>query len=464
MSHDRISRRRALATGATGLLVALAGCSDESGDDGSDGSDGGSGSPDGSDGTATPTPAATATPTATATPGPQLRYPELAAQTRLVTENVVWLGAERDRAMTRLRTLANGAVGVARELRGASSVTQSGITRLEDATTAVAEFVRQNVQPYFPVQEAVTKGNNVYVQQVKLAAGRGDTRALDEALGRLQTFYGNYTKRAYFESQFPNDVVHARLYDRMTRDDSKKMAFGLFHPKSGYVAVSHADLEPDDIDANGVPHHTHTWGDTHLVTAHVHDHPDLHSTRDHQNEPADRLVYAYNRSTGGFDILTDGKPDQQRMDAYVVDRTDIFGPVRLPDRHLDEAFVTVSRTDTEKIDGEPVPHGRNFGDNVPIHLQRFESAEATRAAVEDLLAANVFEQGTTRIRANDDENARDWRRVYYARDGDSLYAYMLDLGAMLVTVAPGQTEWGSRADWPGPVRDCWLGDASPQDT
>lgn len=453
---DRLSRRRVVAAGATGLVAALAGCSDGSGTsaDGSGGGDGSGGS-GGGGGDATPTPS----PTPTATPGPQLRYPELTAQTELVVENVVWLATERDRVMTRLRSLANRPVGVARELREASSVTQSDITRLEDATTAVAEFVRQNVQPYFPVNEAVANGNNVHLQQVKLAAERGDPRALDGALERLRTFYTNYTKRSYFDTRFPNDVVHERLYDRMTRDDDNSLAFGLFHP-SGYVAVCHADKKPDKINENGVPQHEHTWNDTHVVAAHVHEHADLHPVRNHRNEPVDRLVYAYNRSTGAFDILTDDAPDQQRMDEYVVARSDIFAPVRLTDRHRDEAFLTVSRTDT--VDKEDL--GRNFGDNTVVHLQRFESAEATTRAVEDLLAADVFQQGTARVRENDDDDAREWRRVYYTREDASLYAYMLDLGQVLVTTAPSETEWGNRVDWPGAIRDTWLGDASPQDT
>jgi hypothetical protein len=462
MTDDRISRRRALATGATGLLVALAGCSDETGDGGSgSGGSGGSGESGGSGGSGGSSDATnTPSPTPTATPGPQLQYPELAAQTELVTENVVWLGSERDRAMTRLRTLSNRPVGIARELREASSVTQSDITRLEDATTAVAEFVRQNIQPYFPVQDAVTNGNNTFVQQVKLAAERGDTRALGQALERLRTFYSNYTKRSYFDSRFPKDVVYERLYDRMTRDDTEKMAFGLFQPSSDYVAVSHADLEPDDINEDGVPQHSHTWDDTHVVTAHVHEHDDLHSARDHTNEPVDRLVYAYNRSTGGFDILTDDAPDQPRMDAYVIAQSDIFGPIRLPDRHVDEAFVTVSRTDSPN----EKDLGTEFGDNLPIHLQRFDSTEETRNVVKDLLAANVFEQGTTRIREESNEDAREWRRIFYTKEGASLYTYMLELGEVLVTVAPSETEWGNRADWPGAVRETWLGDASPQDT
>jgi hypothetical protein len=439
-----------VVTGAAGLLGALAGCSDES-PESSGGSGGESGG--GSDDTPTPTPTASGTPTA------ELRYPELAAQTGLVAENVVWLGAERDEMMTQLRIRTNRVLGAIQSIRNASSVTQNDLTRLEDATTAVAEFVRQNVQPYFPVQNAVTNGNNTFVQQVKLAAERGDSGSLDQALQRAQTFYVNYTKSTYFDDQFPNDVVHARLYDRMTRDDTDKMLFGLFYPATDHVAICHADREPDDISENGVPHHEHTWESGHVVTAHAHPHGDAHEVEDHENEPVDRLVYAYNRETGAFDVLEDDEPDEQGMDEYVVRRSDVFAPIRLTDRHVDEAFLTVSSTETQ--DDEDL--GRNFGDNLPVHLQRFGTAREAEAAVEDLLAANVFQQGVGRIQ-DDDDDAREWRRVYYTRGEATLYAYMLQVGQVVVTAAPAETEWGNRADWPGALVDCWLGDPSPQDT
>lgn len=196
-----------------------------------------------------------------------------------------------------------------------------------------------------------------------------------------------------------------------------------------------------------------------MVTAHAHPHGDSHDVEDHRNEPVDRLVYAYNRETGEFDVLGDDAPDQQRMDEYVVRHSGIFAPVRLTDRHLDEAFVTVSNTATE----DEVDLGRAFGDNLPVHLQRFGTAREATAAVEEILAANVFQQGVGRIQ-EDDADAREWRRIYYTRGEATFYAYLLELGQVVVTAAPAETEWGNRVDWPGPLVDCWLGDPSPQDT
>jgi len=48
-----------------------------------------------------------------------------------------------------------------------------------------------------------------------------------------------------------------------------------------------------------------------------------HDVENHRNEPVDRLVYAYNRETEKFDVIGDD------------------APVRLTDRHLNEAFVTM---------------------------------------------------------------------------------------------------------------------------
>jgi hypothetical protein len=443
--RTRLGRRR-VVIGTAGLLAALAGCSGEDPAEEGGGGDGGGGGGGGGDSTSpTPTPSPTGTPTVT-TP-----YPDLAEQTATVVESVVWHATEHGQVMTQLRVLANRVVGVAGELRDASSVTENDLIRLEDATTSVAEFVRQNVQPYYPVENAVTNGDNTYVQQVKLAAERGDSRGLDRALGRTRTYYKNYTRRSFFETQYPNDVVHERLYDRLTRDDATNVLFGLFHPGGDYVGVTHRDAT-EDLDTDGVPQFTHEWESGHVTTTHVHPHDEgLHDLRDHEDEPADRRVYAYDRENGVVDVLRDDAPDQQRMDEYVVERNDVFGPVRERAAHDDEFYVEVGNADAE------------FGDSLPVYVQLFPSARDARRTVEGLLAADVFEQGTDRIIENREE-AREWRRVFYTRGEATFYAYMIVLGDVVVTAAPSETEWGSRVDWPGPLVDCWLGDQTPLDT
>jgi hypothetical protein len=449
VTTDRLTRRRVVA-GATGLLAALAGCSSENPNDGGGGDDGEGGGGDGGDGgeedVASPSPS----PTPSGTPTATTPYPELAQQTATVAGSVLWHATEYESVVTRLRVLANRVVGVANELREARSVTQNDLTRLEDATTATAEFVRQNVQPYYPVENAVTNGDNTYVQQVKLAAERGDSGGLRQALGRVRTYYGNYARSTFLETQYPNDVIHERLYDRMTRDDATNVLFGLFHPGSGYVGVTHRDAT-EALDTDGVPQFTHEWDSGHVTAAHVHPHDeDLHDLRDHGDEPTDRRVYAYDRANGVVDILRDDSPDEQRMDSYVVARSDVFAPVR-DASHDDEFYVEVGYTNAE------------FATTLPVHVQVFPSARDAERTVEGLLAADVFQQGTDRIVENRDE-AREWRRVFYTRGEATLYAYMLVVGEVVLAVAPAETEWGSRVDWPGPLADCWLGDQTPLDT
>ena len=464
--RETFTRRRVVA-GTTGLIAALAGCGGESPAD----EDGPTDSATGGGGTPTPQ----QTPTVTATP--QAVNADLADQTSVVARNVVWHATEYDDTMRQIRILANRVVGVVSDLRGSDSVTTAELTRLEDATTAMAEFVRQNVQPYYPVSDTVANGNNRFVQQVKLASERGDTGALDTELQRTGTFYRNYTRRAFAETQFPNDVVHERLYDLMTRDDSTNVLFGLFHPGGDYVAVSHED-RTDDIKTDGVPQHFHEFDTGHVVATIVHEHDEgTHTTSNHQSEsvsgrvepdgrrvePVDRRVYAYNRETGRVDILADTEPDKPRMesnvaniDPYVPEQTDIFGPVRVDDAN-DEFYVEFGYAEDPDEEASP------FASSLVGQFQTFSTPGAAQDAVEDLLAGAVFEQGTGRI-IDDRADARDWRQVFYTNDGTTLYAYMLAVGRVVVTLAPSRDEWDARADWPGPIAESWLGDPTPLDT
>lgn len=451
--RETFTRRRVVA-GTTGLIAALAGCGGESpaDEDGATDSANGNGG-----GTSTPQQTPTGTPT------PQAVNADLADQTAVVARNVVWHATEYDDTMRQVRILANRVVGVVSDLRSSDSVTTAELTRLEDATTAMAEFVRQNVQPYYPVSDAVANGNNRFVQQVKLASERGDTGALDTELQRTATFYRNYTRRAFAETQFPNEVVYERLYGLMTRDDSTNVLFGLFHPGGDYVAVSHED-RTDDIKTDGVPQHLHEFDTGHVVATVVHE-PDegAHTTGDHQDEPVDRRVYAYNRETGRVDILADDEPDKSRMesnaantDPYVPEQTGIFEPVRVDDAN-DEFYVEFGYTEDPDEEASP------FASSLIGQFQTFSTPGAAQDAVESLLAGAVFEQGIGRI-IEDRADAREWRQVFYTRDGTTLYAYMLAVGRVVVTLAPSRDEWDARVDWPGPIVESWLGDTTPLDT
>jgi hypothetical protein len=427
-----LTRRRLMAAGTAGIAGAFAGCADSAPSSG-DGGDESDGSDDGSSGGETTEPTAT-------TEGPGSEYPDLATATETIVDGIVWHGESYGSVMREVRGYGRGIAALGSDLREADSVTRNDLDRLESRTTAMAEYVRTNVEPHYPVADAVVDGNNVYLQQVNLAAERGDPGGIDSALGRLVDFYGNYGRRSFIEEQFPNGPVHQKLFGRLRHSDGGATAvFGLFHPASDFVTACHRD------DEDGVPQHIHEWESGHVVVAHTHEHGDGHSLQDHMNEPRDRTLLAY--GDGQFDLLADEDPEDPRLTAYGVERSDVFGPVSLPDERTDVAYVTVNeRTET-------------FDQSV-VQIQTFETPEGASGAVESMLAADVFAEGTYTL-VEGEEDGVDLRRVYYAHEDTTFYTYLLRVGRAVVTFTPSQTEWENRSAWPDEVTMTWLADRTP---
>lgn len=439
-----LTRRRLIAAGTAGLAGALAGCSDTSPTPTDGGNGSGSGGGSGGNGKKT-----TAKPTPTTTKGPQLDFPDLAKATETIVDSVAWHATSYTQVMTQLRVHGGQVSGFGKTLREAESVTENDLQELESKTTAMAEFVRTNVQPYYPVSDAVIDGNNTYVQQVKLAAQRGDPSALDAALQRLVDFYANYGRRSFTEAQFPNGPIHQKLFDRLRRGGKTDNAiFGVFHPPSGFYTACHRDARPDEDTEDGVPQHVHEWPSGHVVVTHTHQHDAGHSLQAHLNEPRNRKILAYR--DGQFDILSDDDPGNPRVLAYSVHLSDIFGPVSLPDERDDVVYVTVN---------EPTP---DFDESV-LQIQTFESVDAAKAAVETLLSADVFEQGTFPL-VNAKDYRLDLRRIYYSHQGTTFYAFLLQVGRSVVTFAPNDREWGSKIEWPGEIAFTWFTDKTPLKT
>ncbi|MFB6160138.1 MAG: hypothetical protein ABEJ61_03070 [Haloferacaceae archaeon] len=432
-----LTRRRLIAAGTAGIAGALAGCSDTSPTPPGAGNESGSGG--GNGGTATPTPTAT-------TKGPQIDYPDLAKATETIVDSIVWHATSYDQVMTQLRVYGGQISALANDLRAAESVTQNDLEQLESRTTGMATYVGANVQPYYPVTGAVLDGNNTYVQQVKLAAERGDPGALDTALQRLADFYGNYGRRSFIEEQFPNGPIYQKLFDRIRRGKGAKNAvFGVFHPASGFHTACYRDTTPEDPSSDGVPQHVHEWPSGHVVVTHTHGHDPTHSLQAHLNEPRSRKLIAYR--DGQFDLLADDDAGNPRVLAYSVERADIFGPVNLPAERSDVVYLTVNEKTTD------------FDQSV-VQIQTFESVGKATAAVESLLSADVFEQGTYPL--VEDKNYRlDLSRIYYSHQGSTFYAYLLRVGRFVVTFSPSETEWGSRTDWPDEVASTWFADKTP---
>ncbi|MFB6304634.1 MAG: hypothetical protein ABEH47_05665 [Haloferacaceae archaeon] len=426
---DELTRRRLLAAAAAGVTGSLSGCSDSS-DAGGSTPGGGSGG----DSTPTPTPTPTNTTNATTTaPGPEARYPEFAALTARIADGIVWHATQWQPTMRQVRNLAFRVTGLADDLLSTDTVTENDIAELERRTTAFAEHLRENVVPHYQVEDVLLNGNNVYIQQLKLASRRGDTSGQRQQLQRIKGKYENYTRSSFLESVFRNGPIHAKLYEDMVA--GKGTVFGLFHPASGFVEVAHADEAPKDDSRDGVPQHVHEFNTGHVVVAHTHAHNAAHNLGEHSNEPPDRRLYAYRN--GQFDVLRDTNLDTRSFNAYEPELTNVFGAVTLPDRHEEMVYATVNGRTADFTE-------------LPLQIQRFGSPRAAADAVEFLLSADVFDEGTETV------GGREWRRVFYTQQETNVYAFLLRTGAYVITLFPEAVPWGDRVDWPGPFKGTWI--------
>ncbi len=424
-----IRRRRLLAAGAAGL-AGLAGCSG-GGDDGGGGGGGGGG---GDDTTPTPTPTPTPNATATTPPGPSYELPAFVERTRAIADGIAWHATEWGPAMARLRTLAQRVAGTAEQLLDADTVTENDVATVAGHATAVAEYLADEIQPHYAVSKPVIDGDNVHVQQLEVASRRGDTRRRDDALRRLRTVYTNYSRTDFYERVFTNGPITAKLYDDLGAADD--VVYGLFHPPSGFVEVSHADETPEDPANDGVPAHVHEFPSGHVTVAHVHDRSGPHGLDDHENEPKSRRLYAYRN--GAIDVLEDTRLERRQFDDFEPALTGIFRSVSLPDRRTDVAYVTVNRRSPDFA-------------ALPVQIQTFDGVEAASEGVSFLLDTDVFQDGTERI------GGRPWRRIYYTQQETTIYAFLLRAGPYVLTVFPESVPWGRRVDWPeGPLSPTWL--------
>ncbi|MFB6282304.1 MAG: hypothetical protein ABEH40_09820 [Haloferacaceae archaeon] len=420
----RLSRRRLLALGGTGLVGALSGCSDGSEPATEPADDGG-----GSGGTETPTP----TPTATTEPGPEIEHPGFADRTGRVANGIVWHATEWGRTMSQVRVRANRVLGQVESLRSADPITENGIAALETAATEMADFLREAVVPHYEIpDESVLNGNNVLIQQLKVASRRGDREGQRTQLRRIELLYRKYAQRSFLETAFRNGPIHAKLLDAVAANAGA--LFGAFHPASGFVELVTADKAPDSPD-DGVPQHVHEFPSGHIVVAHAHSSDTGHNIGNHANEPTTRQLYAYRN--GQFDILQDTNAEVPDVSLFEPHLIDVFGSVNVPDRREDVVYVSVN---------DPVADFLAL----PLQIQLFDSVGTAAETVEFLLSADVFQEGTATV------GGREWRRIYYTQQGTNIYAFLLQTGSYLVTVFPEPVPWEERVDWPGPFANAWI--------
>lgn len=427
-----ITRRRLLELGSIGLAGSLAGCNGNN----SPSTSSPSPTPSSTSGTPTPPPTETETETPTPTPTIEPDTPALASTTRNIFDSVIWHSTQHGQVMGQVRIHANRVLSIARSMEEATRVTANDVDELRARTEDLATYMAANVEPYYPVDSRVLNGNNVLVQQVGVTARRGDRSALDESLGRLRAFYTNYSDREYFETNFSNSPIYNKLAERLGGDN----IYAIHHPRTDFHEVSHSDRQQNNFREDGVEQHVHEWPTGHQLLAHAHTHSGTHTIRNHNQEPDDRLIYAYR--DGGVDILADDNLEVQEMEQYRLEREDVFESVSLPTARQDALYLIVNNIGTQFL-------------QLPALVQRFSTIQRARRAVATLLDADVFEQGTTSV------GGREWRRVFYTQQGVTFYAYLIQTGEFVVTAAPDEREWRNQTNWPGPISSSWLGSSDP---
>jgi len=224
--------------------------------------------------------------------------------------------------------------------------------------------------------------------------------------------------------------VYDALYDMLIPDGSTDMIVALASADGEYVTWAHPDRTESTGD-DGVDRHTHEFPSGHRVFTHAHAHSTPHPVREHTNEPPTDSLYAY--ADGSVALLEDAELWRERMDDYQPTIADVFAPVRSSNRSLGvSCFVA--------------PIGDGF-DSTPLYVERFPTADAAATAVDGGPGAD----GTVTFAG------REWDRVFYDRDGVTLYAYRVRSGSTVVTAAPSPTAWERRPDWSADLAPTWLG-------
>lgn len=123
---------------------------------------------------------------------------------------------------------------------------------------------------------------------------------------------------------------------------------------------------------------------------------------------------------------------QYTWNAVNADTRREMGPVMFPDERADVVSITVNEVlSTLRWEKDSLP-------SVPVLVQRYASRDAARRAYDAVVDSTVtVESQTTFGRAT-------WDAGYYYYNGDITYAYLLQVGSFLLSMAPSTTPWNER--------------------
>lgn len=399
------SRRNLLRLCATLSGVGLAGCSSD--DSVSFPTDTPTGSP-----TASRTPTSTATePPTTEPPGteePTATEPEpsptpvanadLAGPTATILEEVPWFATEYDDAVHAYRNAINRLLATISQIRDSADISAHDLERLRNGIEDVATVTAEEIAPHFDVHDRLVTPENAYYRNVEKFAHRGDWDRADEELAEMYHYYDMRQRWYVIAQELSNDPVQGFLLDALRADEIP------------------ADLRKRHGVAQGV--------DPALFELYY--------------PPADYRAYAY---TGDSSLVYGHPIDHHDRNAFRQ-----FAGVEEEVGRTGQVYVVadlISRTNPKRWTYE-LP-------NEVVYLQGYSSSGAATRAVERMLRSAVSQEGTETL------GGREWLRVYYYYDGDITYAYLLQAGRFLLSVAPSRTAWEERPEhWHDPLKLTWL--------
>ena len=183
-----------------------------------------------------------------------------------------------------------------------------------------------------------------------------------------------------------------------------------------------------------------------------------------RNPVQNRLLDRLHAGSGSCLFAVHHGPTNFATFAYPGSKLDFFDPVEsgrnfaVPEAAFDGVATPERRRDVTVVMSYGVPPmgdlpgvvDRSNYERTPIHVQSYDDADAASAAIQALGSSTVRSDGTETL------GGRTWHRIYYRHDGDVTYAYLVQAGEYVITVAPGDVAWEERSGWTGPLSRSWV--------
>ncbi|WP_435146372.1 hypothetical protein [Halobaculum sp. P14] len=326
--------------------------------------------------------------------------PALGARTRLVVDELAWFATQYPAAVETYMAALNRAVEATRTLADAGNVTVADVDRLAADWSNAVEVTRGAFGNHYPIAGFLRDRSTYHLDVIRKFARRDDRDRVREELRRLASFGAGAASEPFIEGKFPRNPIQNRLVERLRND-------------------------PRDVDGDG----TIDWR---LVTQLLY-------------EPAEGSpfqAYAYDDTRRS--LFQPPLPADSRAEIR-----DSYAPLYVGENRV--SVVTAAFHEVgPSLTTPQFPRNRPTA-SVPrtVVAQRYTDERAAADAL-SLALGDVTQEGTYRFPDS------TWRRVYYRRGGDVVYAFCCRAGEFVLATGAERTAWEERVDWNRKHRRTWL--------